>query len=109
MVALLKNERILSKGPNLLLLNHGDKVICYEKGNLVFVFNFHPSKSYDGYLLPMPKAGKYKTVLSSDDPLFGGHNRVDANYVYTAEKQDDDSTGFKCYLPSRSVMVFKKK
>ena len=109
MVDLLKVERTLTKSPNLLLLNHGDKVICYEKGNLVFVFNFHPYKSFDGYQLPMPKAGKYKALLSTDDALFGGHSRVDTQYVYTSEIQEDGRLGFKCYLPSRSAMVFKKK
>ena len=109
MVELLKTERTLTKSPNLLLLNHGDKVIVYEKGNLVFVFNFHPHKSYDGYQLPMPKAGKYKTVLSTDDAVFGGHSRVDTQYVYTSETQEDGRMGFKCYLPSRCAMVFKKK
>ena len=109
MVGLLKVERTLTKSPNLLLLNHGDKVICYEKGNLVFVFNFHPYKSFDSYELPMSKAGKYKVVLSSDDTSYGGSSRVDTQFVYTSEIQEDGRLGFKCYLPSRSAIVFKKK
>ena len=109
MVDLLKTERTLTKGPNLLWIHEDDKVIAYEKGGLVFVFNFHPHKSYDGYQLPMPKAGKYKIVLSSDEAVFGGHSRVDTSYVYTSEAQENGPTGFKCYLPSRSAMVFKKK
>ena len=109
MVDLLKTERVLTKGPNLLWIHEDDKVIVYEKGGLVFAFNFHPSKSYDSYQLVMPKAGKYKAVLSSDDERFGGHSRVDTQYVYTSEAQDKGPTGFKCYLPSRAAMVFKKK
>ena len=109
MVGLLKVERTLTKSPNLLLLNHGDKVICYEKGNLVFVFNFHPYKSFDSYELPMYKAGRYKVVLSSDDTSYGGSSRVDTQFVYTSEIQEDGRLGFKCYLPSRSAIVFKKK
>ena len=109
MVDLLKNERTLTKGPNLLWIHEDDKVIVYEKGGLVFAFNFHPTKSYDAYPLAMPKTGKYKIVLSSDAPEFGGHSRIDLQYVYTAEEQDNGRTGFKCYLPSRSAMVFKKK
>ncbi|KAJ0896829.1 putative 1,4-alpha-glucan branching enzyme [Helianthus annuus] len=32
-----------------------DKVIVFERGDLVFVFNFHPDNTYDGYvhLYPM--------------------------------------------------------
>ena len=109
MIALLKKERLLDKKAEFLLLNHGDKVLAYKKGDLVFVFNFHPGKSYEGYELPINKPGKYRVVLSTDDKLFGGSERVDKTYVYTSEKQPDERVGFKCYLPSRSAIVFKKK
>jgi 1,4-alpha-glucan branching enzyme len=26
-----------------------DKVVAFEKGGCVFIFNFHPNKSYEGY------------------------------------------------------------
>ncbi|CAI0382159.1 unnamed protein product [Linum tenue] len=29
-----------------------DKVIVFERGDLVFVFNFHPENTYEGYVLP---------------------------------------------------------
>ena len=109
MIALLKEEKSLTYGPHLLLLNHGDKVICYQKGDLVFAFNFHPSKSYDGYPLPMPSEGKYEVLLSTDDARFGGHERIDSKYIYTSEVQKNKETGFKCYLPSRSALVLKMK
>lgn len=109
MIEMLKVERVLTKAPVLSLLNHRDKVMVYEKGNLVFVFNFNPTKSFDGYQLPIPKAGKYKAILSTDDASFGGSARVDTQYVYTSQLQADGRMGFKCYLPSRSAIVFKKK
>ena len=109
MVELLKVERTLTKGPHLLYIHEDDKVIAYEKGDLMFVFNFHPWKSYEGYSLPVNKAGQYKIVLSSDDAVFGGHERIDKRYVYLSEALDKKRIGFKCYLPSRSVVVFKKK
>lgn len=109
MVALLKDERLLDKKTELLLLHQSDKVISYQKGNFVFVFNFHPCKSYEGYELPIPKPGRYKVILSSDDDAFGGSNRIDQNYIYSSKVQEDGRLGFKCYLPSRTAMVFKKK
>ena len=109
MVHLLKEERLLDKATELLLLNHGDKVISYRKGNLIFVFNFHPQRSYDGYELPMPKSGNYKVVLSTDDEAFAGDQRIDSSYVYTSRVQSDGRLGFQCYLPSRAAIVFKKK
>ena len=44
--------------------DEGDKIIVFEKGDLVFVFNFHWSNSYFDYRVGCLKPGKYK-VLSS--------------------------------------------
>lgn len=52
------------------------KVIVFERGELVFVFNFHPENTYDGYKVGCDKPGKYKVALDSDAWEFGGHGRV---------------------------------
>lgn len=56
-----------------------DKVIAFERNNLLFVFNFHPTKSFTDYRIGVELAGKYKIILSSDDKEFGGFDRVDKN------------------------------
>jgi 1,4-alpha-glucan branching enzyme len=33
----------------ITLTNEQDKVIVFEKGDLLFVMNFHPTKSYQAY------------------------------------------------------------
>jgi 1,4-alpha-glucan branching enzyme len=109
MIKLLQKERILGKKAEEKWLHNGDKVMVYTKGNLVFVFNFHPYKSFEGYFVPTAKSGSYKVLLTTDEERFGGHNRVDTKYVYTAKTLDDGRKGFLCYLPSRSAIVFKKK
>ena len=102
MIALLKRERVLSKTAECRLVHEDDKVLAYQKGNLLFVFNFHPEKSFDGY--PLSAAdGTYRVVLSSDDGVFGGFDRVDKSVRYTAT-----DGGFPCYLPHRTAIVFKK-
>ena len=109
MIELLKDEKILGKKPNNKWMHQDDKILIYTMGNLVFAFNFHPIKSFDGYYIPVDKKGTYEIVLSSDDGEFGGFSRVDTNYKYKATKTPADWIGFQCYLPSRSVIVFKKK
>lgn len=37
-----------------------DKVVVFERGDLVFVFNFHPTNSYTDYRVGCMKPGKYK-------------------------------------------------
>ena len=108
MIHLLKKEKVLGKVAENRWMHQDDKVIIYNKGNVVFAFNFHPEKSFDGYFIPVPEEGKYQVILSSDDGTFGGYNRVDKTYVYESWKTQDGWNGFHCYLPSRSAIVLKK-
>ncbi len=107
-VSLVKRCRLLSGKDKQLLVHNSDKVMAYKKGSALFVFNFHPSASFDGYFVPVDKAGDYTVVLSSDDFDFGGHGRVH-HLTYTARKQPDGRIGFQMYLPNRTVTVLKKK
>ena len=103
MIKLLKSERVLSKKARLEFIHNDDKIIIYSVGALTFAFNFHPERSYDGYFVPTASAGNYKAILTSDETRFGGFSRVDTEYIYESHEG-----GFKCYLPSRTVTVFKK-
>jgi 1,4-alpha-glucan branching enzyme len=42
------------------LQSEGDKVIIAERGQLVFVFNFHPTSSYGDYRVGCKAEGPYK-------------------------------------------------
>jgi len=92
--------------------NNHDKVIAFLRGDYLFVFNFHPVLSYTDYGIPV--AGKFRVVLDSDDPAFGGYNRIDRSILYKAIKKDERfsaSEPFRLYLylPSRTAIVFKKE
>ena len=52
----------------------GDKILAFDRASLVFVFNFHPTKSFDGYRVSVPEAGAYRIVLDSDRGEYGGHD-----------------------------------
>ncbi|KAH9613901.1 hypothetical protein KSS87_011118 [Heliosperma pusillum] len=56
--------------------NDEDKVIVFERGDLVFVFNFHPTKTYEGYKVGCDLPGRYRVALDSDAFEFGGRGRV---------------------------------
>ncbi|MCO5550805.1 hypothetical protein L7F22_004297 [Adiantum nelumboides] len=53
-----------------------EKVVVFEKGGLVFVFNFHPLNTYEGYKVGCDLPGRYRVALDSDSLEFGGHGRV---------------------------------
>ncbi len=109
MLRLLKSERVLSKKAKSQWIDNNDKAIIFSKGNAVFAFNFSPQSSFEGYFVPVESEGEYSIILSSDDGAFGGFERVNNAYKYTAQKRDDGKIGFYCYLPSRTAIVFKKE
>ena len=49
-----------------------DKTIAFERAGLLFIFNFHPSKSFPDYRVGIEEAGEYRVLLSSDEKMFGG-------------------------------------
>jgi 1,4-alpha-glucan branching enzyme len=76
--------------------------MLYEK--VIARVDFYPS----GYFVPVGKKGKYKVVLSTDDGVFGGYDRVDKDYEYVSYKTPADWNGFNCYIPSRCGIVLEK-
>ncbi|MBP3672813.1 MAG: alpha amylase C-terminal domain-containing protein [Oscillospiraceae bacterium] len=107
MVSMAKEYKVLSGQDKQLLVHNGDNVMAYKKGDATFIFNFDPSRCYDGYLIPMAEEGDYEVIMSTEDWCYGGHGRV-YHEVYTATKQPDGRIGFQVYLPNRSAMVLKK-
>lgn len=52
-----------------------DKVIVFEKGGLLWVFNFHPTQSYTNYRVGVQTPGKYVTVIFRN--FFSNFNHSD--------------------------------
>ena len=47
-----------------------DQILAFKRGDLIFVFNWNPIKSFEGYGFLAPQ-GEYEVVLDSDDTRFG--------------------------------------
>uniref|UniRef100_A0A182KAN4 1,4-alpha-glucan branching enzyme n=1 Tax=Anopheles christyi TaxID=43041 RepID=A0A182KAN4_9DIPT len=84
-----------------------DKVIAFERNNLLFLFNFHCSKSFTDYRIGVELAGKYRVVLSSDDSEFGGFNRIDKNVEHQTfpEGWAGRKNYIQLYLPCRTACI----
>ncbi|CAM0945712.1 unnamed protein product [Alopecurus aequalis] len=85
-----------------------DKVIVFEKGDLVFVLNFHWSNSYFDYRVGCSKPAMYKVVLDSDAGLFGGFGRIyhTAEHFTSDYQHDNRPHSFSVYTPSRTCVVY---
>lgn len=113
MLETIKSEKAFNETPvQEIWHNDGDQVLAYMRGDLVFVFNFSPARSFADYGFLVP-AGAYDVVLNTDNPAFGGFGLTDdsithfTNYdtLYAADKKE----WLKLYIPARSAVVLRKK
>jgi len=112
MVALVKSVARFNDAPIIPIWdNRGDHIIAFERRKLLFVFNFDAQRSFTDYGF-LVKSGRYKLVLNSDDPRYGGFGLVDPTVRYETQYDpiyEDDGKGWlKLYVPARSVLVFKR-
>ena len=87
-----------------------DQVLAFMRGDLLFVFNFSPNRSYNDYGFLVPE-GKYSVVLNTDDPAFGGFRLTDDSVEHFTQSDplyvDDRKGWLKLYLPARMAMVLR--
>lgn len=88
-----------------------DQVLAYERGDFVYVFNFHPTQSHTDYQILAP-VGEYEVLLTTDEKRFGGHDLVDLSIhhftKYDKEFSFDGKGWLSLYIPSRTAMILKK-
>ncbi|KAI9609741.1 hypothetical protein KEM48_002781, partial [Puccinia striiformis f. sp. tritici PST-130] len=107
-----KHKWLSSPHTYVSLKHESDRVVAFERGKLVFIFNFHPTQSYTDYRIGVEWEGKYEVVLSSDEKArFGGHDRVDlhSEYFSTPLEWNNRKNYVQVYLPSRMVLVIGMK
>ncbi len=105
MIHLVEKEHLLDFLPEKTWEKNEDKILAYQRGDCIFVYNFHPFQSFEDYEIPCQK-DKYKILLSSDSPSYNGFGNVDESIVYHAL----ETAGGRClklYLPSRTALVLK--
>ena len=76
MIGLIGGKRNFQKQPvEKLWEKDDDQVLAFKRGDLAFVFNFNPVKSFTGYGILAPE-GEYSGVMNSDSLEFGGHGNI---------------------------------
>ena len=88
-----------------------DQVLAFMRGDLIFVFNFSPNKSFADYGFLAPE-GKYEIIADTDAKEFGGYGHIDETvHHFTAEDKLYKPTGkgwLKMYLPARTAQILRK-
>ena len=91
--------------------NDDDQILAYMRGDLLFVFNFNPTRSFTDYGFLVP-TGSYDVVLNSDNKKFGGFGFTDDTMTHLTNYDqlyvDQHKEWLKLYIPARSAVVLKK-
>jgi 1,4-alpha-glucan branching enzyme len=110
MIAMAQGYRIIgSSEPRLLHERSDNKVIAFERADLLFIFNFHHNRSYSDYHIEAPP-GKYRMILDSDDPKYGGHGRLKSNqYHFTIPdtSHSENRHSISLYIPTRTALILE--
>ena len=113
MLEVVKSEKkLIDSTVNEIWHNDEDQILAFMRGELLFVFNFSPNKSFTDYGFLVPE-GSYNVVLNTDNKDFGGFGLTDDSIEhFTIEDplyKKDKKGWVKLYLPARSAVVLRKK
>ena len=91
--------------------NDDDQILAFMRGDLLFVFNFNPTRSFTDYGFLVP-TGSYDVVLNTDAKKFGGFGFADDTVTHLTNYDqlyvDQHKEWLKLYVPARSAVVLKK-
>ncbi|NOX85869.1 MAG: 1,4-alpha-glucan-branching enzyme [Chlorobi bacterium] len=108
MIRVIKENKVMSSlFGNQLNMDETNQIIVFERNQLIFVFNFHPTRSIPGYRFPVPKAGEYHLILNSDNRKFGGHGRIDDSTKFITQ-HEDNAHYLRIYNTNRTALVFQR-
>ena len=105
--------RLASFGPVRLLANEPDKVLAFLRGDLLFVFNFNPTRSFTDYGVLVPPASTWRHRFDTDEVRFGGQGRIRPGQVFEPILVKDESHNeivqqIRLYLPARAALVLER-
>ena len=93
------------------LMDTAAKTMVFSHGCVLFVFNWHPSLSIADYIVPVPEAGRYRIILSTDDLRYGGQGRNDRSVAHFSFPVTDDEGVTRHYIKvyniCRTAVVYK--
>ena len=105
MLQLVKDYKLFQdKDADFLYVHEENHILAFERNNAVFVFNFHPTKSFVDYAIPVNRGTDYETIFCTDDSIYGGENRV-AKIRHSAMIPGIKGNHVRLYLPNRTGLV----
>jgi len=110
MLDLAGKHLVFSEEQRLMHIHEDDKILAFERGGFLFIFNFNASRSFTDYTITA-SPGEYVLLLNTDETRFGGQNRLvpDQHYFASPDKMPKpDRHLVKVYVPCRSALVLRQ-
>ncbi len=95
----------------LLNIDEENMTMVFTRGELLFVFNWHPTRSIADYTIPLNVEGKYVAILSTDEPRFGGADCQDMDIEHHSFIYDEDESStphLNIYNTSRTATIYRR-
>lgn len=105
MLHFASKSNLLDRKPRVLVRDIERQLLVFERSGYLFVFSFNPTTSYTDYQFDVP-AGKYTTVLNTDNLTFGGDNRIDESVEHFTQYTGKENL-LSLYIPARIGFVLK--
>lgn len=110
MLKLVKKYNTLNEEYGYIInMDTTNKTMVYQKGDLIFILNWHPTNSIADYRINVPDAGEYKLIMSSDNKEYGGFGRVVKNSSFFTITERDERHYLRVYNTNRSALVLQKE
>ena len=117
MLQLARKAKLLEQAEIYLLREHSDeKLLVFERAGLIFVFNFHPTRSYSDYHLPLKPGTQglraYRMILDSDAQQYGGLGRLvpgQEHLTFHPRPGQAEPPVLSVYIPHRTALVFQPR
>ena len=113
MLRLLRQANALEQSsPRRFYSSDESKILVFERGPLLFLFNFHSSLSVADYSVVVPPASHgYRLKLDTDEQRFGGQGGIQPDQVFEVIRElrgNELCDVIKVYLPSRTAMILER-
>ncbi len=107
MILTARKYDILADSTTYLRLVHRDAhILAYERGGLVFVFNFDPQYSREDVVVPVSRGCDYEVLFTTDDGEFGGFGRI-GHEPRSAFLPGHEGPALELGLPPRTAIVLR--
>lgn len=97
--------------PMFRFIHEDMRLLAFERGHLLFVFNFHETEARENLLFAVTP-GKYIEILSSDQKDFGGHGNLEITQPplehFTTPLPDRAEGDISLYIPPMVAIVLQR-